>query len=169
MKHRINFTLNYEEVEHYVEPNITLLTMLREDFDLTGAKEGCGAGECGACTILFNNKAVNACLVLAIEADSAEIITIEGLSNGQELDELQESFIDNAALQCGYCTPGMIMSAKALLNRNINPTENEIKEAISGNLCRCTGYKKIVEAISSVAGKHNDSSVIEEKKGGEEE
>lgn len=169
MKHRIKFTLNYEEVEHYVEPNITLLTMLREDFDLTGAKEGCGAGECGACTILFNNKAVNACLVLGVEADSAEIITIEGLSNGQELDELQESFIDNAALQCGYCTPGMIMSAKELLNRSINPTENEIKEAISGNLCRCTGYKKIVEAISSVAVKHNDSIVIEEEKGGEEE
>ena len=142
MKHRIKFTLNYEEVEHYVEPNITLLTMLREDFDLTGAKEGCGAGECGACTILLNNKAVNACLVLGVEADSAEIITIEGLSNGQELDELQESFIDNAALQCGYCTPGMIMSAKELLNRSINPTEKEIKEAISGNLCRCTGYKK---------------------------
>ncbi|MGV8146783.1 MAG: (2Fe-2S)-binding protein [Alkaliphilus sp.] len=169
MKHRINFTLNYEEVEHYVDPNITLLTMLREDLDLTGAKEGCGAGECGACTILLNNKAVNACLVLAVEVDGAEIITIEGLSNGQELDELQEAFIDKAALQCGYCTPGMIMSAKALLNRNFNPTENEIKEAISGNLCRCTGYKKIVEAISSVAKKHNDNSVIAKEKGGEEE
>lgn len=169
MKHRINFTLNYEEAEHYIEPNVTLLTMLREDFDLTGAKEGCGAGECGACTILFNNKAVNACLVLAVEADRAEIITIEGLSNGQELDELQESFIDNAALQCGYCTPGMIISAKALLNRNSSPTENEIKEAISGNLCRCTGYKKIVEAISSVAKKHRGNSVEGAEKGGEEE
>ncbi|MCD5414371.1 MAG: (2Fe-2S)-binding protein [Clostridiales bacterium] len=169
MKHKISFVLNYEKTEHYVKPNTTLLNMLREDFDLTGAKEGCGAGECGACTTLFNNKAVNACLVLAIEVDKAEIITIEGLSKGRELDELQESFIDNAALQCGYCTPGMIMSAKALLNRNSKPTENEIKEAISGNLCRCTGYKKIVEAISSVATRNDKKESMNAQKGGDTE
>lgn len=157
MKYRINFVLNGEEIEHYVEPNKTLLKMLREDFDLVGAKEGCGAGECGACTILVNKKPINSCLMLALEADGNEIITIEGLSQGTELDELQVSFIENAALQCGYCTPGMIMSAKALLLENPTPTEDEVKEAISGNLCRCTGYKKIIEAIMEVANGNKDS------------
>lgn len=157
MKYRINFVLNGEEIEHYVEPNKTLLKMLREDFDLVGAKEGCGAGECGACTILVNKKPINSCLMLALEADGNEIITIEGLSQGTELDELQVSFIENAALQCGYCTPGMIMSAKALLLENPTPTEDEVKETISGNLCRCTGYKKIIEAIMEVANGNKDS------------
>jgi len=157
VKYRINFVLNGEEIEHYVEPNKTLLKMLREDFDLVGAKEGCGAGECGACTILVNKKPINSCLMLALEADGNEIITIEGLSQGTELDELQVSFIENAALQCGYCTPGMIMSAKALLLENPTPTEDEVKEAISGNLCRCTGYKKIIEAIMEVANGNKDS------------
>lgn len=154
MKHPITFILNNEEVEHYIEMNQTLLAMLREDFDLTGAKEGCGAGECGACTILVDDKAVNACLMLAIEADGKNILTIEGLSDGNKLDDLQTAFIDTAALQCGYCTPGMIMTAKELLMNNPNPTPEEIKEGISGNLCRCTGYKKIVEAIQSVADKN---------------
>ena len=154
MKHQINFILNNEEVEHYIEMNQTLLAMLREDFDLTGAKEGCGAGECGACTILVDDKAVNACLMLAIEAEGKNILTIEGLSDGNKLDDLQTAFIDTAALQCGYCTPGMIMTAKELLMNNPNPTPEEIKEGISGNLCRCTGYKKIVEAIQSVAEKN---------------
>jgi len=154
MKHQINFILNNEEVEHYIEMNQTLLAMLREDFDLTGAKEGCGAGECGACTILVDDKAVNACLMLAIEAEGKNILTIEGLSDGNQLDDLQTAFIDTAALQCGYCTPGMIMTAKELLMNNPNPTPEEIKEGISGNLCRCTGYKKIVEAIQSVAEKN---------------
>jgi len=151
MKYKINFILNREEIEHYVEPNLTLLTMLREDFDLIGAKEGCGAGECGACTILLDKKPVNACLVLAVEANGKEILTVEGLSNGNKLDDLQVSFIDNAALQCGYCTPGMIMSAKALLYDNPSPSEQEVKEAINGNLCRCTGYKKVIEAVLEVA------------------
>lgn len=154
MKHRIEFTLNNELIEHYIDVNQTLLNMLREDFDLTGAKEGCGAGECGACTVLVNGKAVNSCLMFAIEADGKTILTIEGLSDGNKLDDLQTAFIDTAALQCGYCTPGMIMTAKELLSNNPSPTEEEIKEGISGNLCRCTGYKKIVEAIQSVAEKN---------------
>lgn len=154
MKQRIQLILNNEEVEYLVHPSQTLINMLREDLDLTGAKEGCGAGECGACTVLVDDKAVNACLMLAIEVDGKKILTIEGLSNGTKLDELQIAFIDHAALQCGYCTPGMIMTAKELLIENPNPTVEEIKEGISGNLCRCTGYKKIVEAIQSVAEKN---------------
>ncbi|PAB57400.1 (2Fe-2S)-binding protein [Anaeromicrobium sediminis] len=156
MKHKINFILNNEEIEYEVEPNKTLLTMLREDFDLTGAKEGCGMGECGACTILLDGKPINACLVLGVEADGREIVTIEGLSNGTKLDDLQVSFIENGALQCGYCTPGMIMSAKGLLKENPTPTEEEVKDSISGNLCRCTGYKKIVEAIMEISNKNNE-------------
>lgn len=151
MKTMIEFTLNGEVVECLVDNQRTLLKMIREDFDLTGAKEGCGAGECGACTIIVDGKALNACLVLAVEADGTEITTIEGLVVDGELDPLQVSFIDNAALQCGYCTPGMIMTAKAMLEENPHPTENEIREGISGNLCRCTGYKKIIEAIQVVA------------------
>lgn len=156
MKKVINFTLNGEVVEYAVDTNKTLLKMLREDFELTGAKEGCGAGECGACTVIMNEKAVNSCLVLAVEIEGASITTIEGLTLDGILDPLQESFIDNAALQCGYCTPGMIMTAKVLLNENPHPTEEEIKEGISGNLCRCTGYKKIVEAIEKVANDNEE-------------
>lgn len=155
MKAVINFTLNGEEEEYAVDTHRTLLKMIREDFDLTGAKEGCGAGECGACTIIMDGRAVNACLVLAVEADGCEITTIEGLAVNGVLDPLQVSFIENAALQCGYCTPGMIMTAKVLLNENPNPTVDEIKEGISGNLCRCTGYKKIIEAIQYVAENNN--------------
>lgn len=155
MKHKICFTLNNERVEHEVVPNKTLLKMLREDFDFTGAKEGCGQGECGACTVLVDGKPVNACLMLAVDADGRDILTVEGLANGNELDQLQMSFITNGALQCGYCTPGMVMSAKGLLLENPNPTEQEIKDAISGNLCRCTGYKKIIEAIKEVVEKNN--------------
>ncbi len=151
MKMQIAFTLNGEWIEHLVDTRKTLLKMIREDFDLTGAKEGCGAGECGACTIIVDGLAVNACLMLAVEADGCDITTIEGLAVGGELDPLQVSFIENAALQCGYCTPGMIMTAKVLLNDNPHPTVEEIKQGISGNLCRCTGYKKIIEAIQFVA------------------
>ncbi|MCD6434889.1 MAG: (2Fe-2S)-binding protein [Clostridiales bacterium] len=153
MKHKIEFTLNKEKIVHEVEPNRTLLSVLREDFDLTGAKEGCGMGECGACTVLLNGKPVNSCLLLAVEAEGQEILTIEGLSTGDTLDDLQISFIENGALQCGYCTPGMVITAKALLEENPNPTEDEVKSAISGNLCRCTGYQKIVKAILEVAEK----------------
>jgi len=151
MKSLINFTLNGEEIEYAVENHKTLLKMIREDFDLTGAKEGCGAGECGACTIIIDGHAVNACLILAVEVDGCDVTTIEGLAEGEKLHPLQVSFIENAALQCGYCTPGMIMTAKVLLDENPHPSVEEIKEGISGNLCRCTGYKKIIEAIQFVA------------------
>jgi aerobic-type carbon monoxide dehydrogenase small subunit (CoxS/CutS family) len=153
MKHKISFVINGEAKEVEIEPNRTLLKMLREDLDLIGAKEGCGAGECGACTVLVDNKAVNSCLMLAVEADGKEILTIEGLSDGINLDPLQESFIKHNALQCGYCTPGMVMSAKALLNRNPHPAEEDVKEALAGNLCRCTGYQRIVDAVLDVAKK----------------
>jgi len=153
MKHKISFTINGEVKEVEVEPNKTLLKMLREDLDLIGAKEGCGAGECGACTVIVENKPVNSCLMLAVEVDGKEILTIEGLSVGINLDPLQESFIKHNALQCGYCTPGMVMSAKALLNRNHHPTEEDVKEALAGNLCRCTGYQRIVDAVLDIAKK----------------
>ena len=153
MKHKISFVINGEAKEVEIEPNRTLLKMLSEDLDLIGAKEGCGAGECGACTVLVDNKPVNSCLMLAVEADGKEILTIEGLSDGINLDPLQESFIKHNALQCGYCTPGMVMSAKALLNRNPHPAEGDVKEALAGNLCRCTGYKRIVDAVLDAAGK----------------
>jgi len=153
MKHKIRFTINREVKEIEVEPNKTLLKMLREDLDLIGAKEGCGAGECGACTVLVDNKPVNSCLMLAVEADGKKIITIEGLSDGINLDLLQKSFIKHNALQCGYCTPGMIISARALLDRNNNPSEEDIKEALAGNLCRCTGYQRVIDAVLDAAGK----------------
>ena len=153
MKHKIRFTINREVKEIEVEPNKTLLKMLREDLDLIGAKEGCGAGECGACTVLVDNKPVNSCLMLAVEADGKKIITIEGLSDGINLDLLQKSFIKHNALQCGYCTPGMIISARALLDRNNNPSEEDIKEALAGNLCRCTGYQRVIDAVLDTARK----------------
>ncbi len=154
MNYDISFILNNEKVNTQVPANMTLLNMLREIFDLTGAKEGCAGGECGSCTVIMNKKAVNGCLVLAIEADGAEILTVEGLAEFGAVDELQASFIDNAALQCGYCTPGMIMSAKALLMENKTPNEKDVINAISGNLCRCTGYKKIIEAIMQISRKN---------------
>jgi len=152
---KIRFTVNGDVVEMAVEHHQRLLDVLREDLALTGAKEGCGGGECGACTVLMDNEPVNACLVLAVEADGREIITIEGLARENCLDPLQEAFIEHAALQCGFCTPGMILSAKALLLRNPNPTEAEVKEALSGNLCRCTGYKSIVDAVLAAAEKQS--------------
>lgn len=151
MKHKISFTINGEKNTVEIESNKTLLKMIREDLNLTGTKEGCGAGECGSCTIIINNKAVNSCMMLAVEADGKDILTVEGLAKNGVLDALQESFVNNAALQCGYCTPGMLMSAKALLMRNPNPTEQDIKEAISGNLCRCTGYRAIVDAVTEAS------------------
>lgn len=153
MKKLITLKVNGEEVTAAVEPDKTLLWLLREELNLTGTKEGCGAGECGACTVIFNGKAVNSCLVLAVEADGAEVYTIEGEAKGGQLSELQKAFIEHNALQCGFCTPGMIMAARALLNRNPNPTEEEIKEAIEGNLCRCTGYVPIIEAIKAAAAR----------------
>jgi carbon-monoxide dehydrogenase small subunit len=151
MKRIIKFNLNGDEVEVFVQDNMTMLDFLRKEMHLTGAKRGCEEGECGACTILLDGRPVTSCLMLAAEADGHEIITIEGLIKGGELHPVQKEFIDKWALQCGFCTPGMIMSAVALLNENPNPTEYEIRDAIAGNLCRCTGYAKIVEAIGAAA------------------
>jgi carbon-monoxide dehydrogenase small subunit len=146
MKVDIAIRVNGEEWSLDVKPNRTLVDVLREDLGLTGTKKGCGEGKCGSCTILMNGKPVNSCLVLAAQADGAEILTIEGLS-GKEPHPLQVAFAEKGAIQCGYCTPGMLLTAKALLDANPNPGEDEIKEAIAGNLCRCTGYNKIVKAI----------------------
>ncbi|MDD3472597.1 MAG: (2Fe-2S)-binding protein [Syntrophaceae bacterium] len=151
MKKIIKLTINGESVEAAVEPNRTLLQFLREDLGLTGTKHGCGLGDCGACTVIMEGRAVNSCLILAIQAHGKEIITIEGLAEGGRLHPIQQAFVDKGAIQCGFCTPGMILSAKALLDRNPKPTEMEIRTAISGNLCRCTGYQKIVEAIESAS------------------
>jgi len=147
----IHFKINGEKVRLSVKPNRTLLEMIREDLKLTGTREGCGVGDCGACTVLLDGLPVNSCLVLAVEADGREILTVEGLARGDRLHPIQEAFIENFGLQCGFCTPGMIISAKALLDRNPDPSEHEIREAISGNLCRCTGYVKIVESIKKAA------------------
>lgn len=153
MEYCVKFCVNDEPVELTVSGNETLLHVLRERLGLTGTKEGCGAGECGACTIILNGQAVNACLVLAPEVNGKVITTVEGLAHGDELSPLQEAFVDHMALQCGFCTPGMLMSAEALLRENPTPTRDEITHAMSGNLCRCTGYKKIVEAIEDVIAK----------------
>ncbi|MBS3945140.1 MAG: (2Fe-2S)-binding protein [Melioribacter sp.] len=147
----IRFTLNHNNVTVVVEPNLRLLDLLRNKFNLTGTKEGCSIGECGACTVIMNGKAVNSCLVLAGQCEGAEIITIEGIDKDGKLHPLQVNFLKSGAVQCGFCTPGMIMSAYALLLENPNPTEEEIKDAIAGNLCRCTGYKQIIEAVEKSA------------------
>ncbi len=150
-KHVIRFTLNGEPVEAYVDDSISMLDFLRDQMNLTGTKRGCEEGECGACSILLDDRVVTSCMMLASEADGHDIVTIEGVMRNGELHPLQKEFIDKWALQCGFCTPGMIMAALALLKKNPNPTEYEIRDGIAGNLCRCTGYAKIVEAISSAA------------------
>jgi carbon-monoxide dehydrogenase small subunit len=155
MKHKIRLTVNGELNELLVDPWQTLVDIIRNEMGLTGTKKGCGSGDCGACTIIFNGKPVCSCLILSIEADGSEIITIEGLGSGEELHPIQKAFINFGAIQCGFCTPGMIMSAKALLGTYPHPTEEQIKWAISGNLCRCTGYKKIIEAIMNVNRQNN--------------
>lgn len=152
MKQFITLRVNGEEYEAAVFPNRTLLEVLRENLALTGTKEGCDDGVCGTCTVLLDGKPVRACLLLAIQARGREITTIEGLAEGERLHPIQQAFIDHGAIQCGYCTPGMILAAKALLEETARPTDQEIKRAISGNFCRCTGYNKIVEAIGSLAG-----------------
>ena len=148
----MKFHVNGELRELEVSPSRSLLDILREDLFLTGTKRGCDGGECGACTVIMNGKAVNSCLVLAVELDGSEITTIEGLSvDVDDLHPLQKAFIEKGAVQCGFCTPGMIMTAKAFLDVNAEPTESEVRDAISGNLCRCTGYTKIVNAILTAA------------------
>jgi len=150
-KHSIALTVNGIREDVEVPSNMTLLTLLREQLGLTGTKDGCSAGECGACTVMMNGEPVNSCMVLAVEVDGADIITVEGLSHDGQLDPLQEALIDLGATQCGFCTPGILISARALLDRNPSPTEGEIKSALRGNLCRCTGYIRIVRAVEKAA------------------
>lgn len=148
---QISFILNGKKIELKTKPNKRLFDILRDDFGLTGTKEGCSIGECGACTVIVNGKAVNSCLVLVGEVDGADVITIEGIAKNGNLHPLQENFLKYGAVQCGFCTPGMILSAYALLLKKKKPNEEEIKEAIAGNLCRCTGYKQIIEAIKQTS------------------
>jgi carbon-monoxide dehydrogenase small subunit len=149
--HQITFTLNGTAETALVRSHTTLLTFLREGLGLTGVKNGCATGECGACTVLLNGEPVNACLVLAVEVDGVDITTVEGLSQDGQLKPLQQAFIDHTGTQCGFCTPGILISARALLNRNPTPTEDDIKDALRGNLCRCTGYQRIIAAVKDAA------------------
>ncbi|HSB04459.1 MAG TPA: (2Fe-2S)-binding protein [Thermodesulfobacteriota bacterium] len=151
MEQTIEFILNGICLEVPVAPHWTLLRLLREKLGLTGTKEGCGMGECGACTVLLDGTPVHSCLLLAPKVEGREVQTIEGLGSRESLHPLQQSFIDHGAVQCGFCTPGILMSSKALLEKNPHPTREEVKEAISGHLCRCTGYQQIIEAIEALA------------------
>ena len=155
--HTIHLTLNGESRAFTVEPQETLLHVLRERAHLTGAKKGCDLGECGACTVIMDGRAVNSCCVFAIEADGSTVETIEGIGTADEPHPLQQAFIDAGAIQCGYCTPGMIMSAEALLRRNPDPTEDEIRLALSGNICRCSGYVQIVRAVKRAAKERREA------------
>lgn len=155
MEHIIDFMLNGEPTKALAKDNLNLLDFLRDTIGLTGTKKGCEEGECGACTVLLDGKPVNSCLVLAREVNGHQVVTIEGLDQAGTLHPIQQQFIEKWAIQCGYCSPGMVMSAKALLDVNPRPTEAEIREAIAGNLCRCTGYAKIVEAIGAAAEQMN--------------
>jgi carbon-monoxide dehydrogenase small subunit len=150
-KRIIQLTVNGEEYEVVVAPNQTLLEVLRDDLYLTGTKEGCGEGACGTCTVLLDGKPIRSCLTLAVEIQDREITTIEGLAPMGELHPVQKAFVEYGAIQCGFCAPGMILTTKALLDENPNPTEQEARQAISGNVCRCTGYAKIVEAMLKAA------------------
>lgn len=151
MKKEVTLIVNGEEREVRVEPRQTLLDTLRNDLGLTGTKEGCGSGNCGTCTVLLNGKAVSSCIVLTVEVEGQEITTIEGLAQAGKIHPFQKAFIEEGAIQCGFCTPGMILTAKAFLDTNPHPTEAQVRQAIAGNLCRCTGYDKIVRAILKVA------------------
>ena len=153
--HTLTMTVNSRQVSVEIQPDELLVDVLRDRLGLTGTKIGCNEGECGACTVIMNGQAVLSCLIPALRAEGCHIITIEGLSDGDVLHPLQQAFVEHGAVQCGYCIPGFILSAKALLDRNPHPTREEIKESIAGNLCRCTGYVKIIEAIESVAGQES--------------
>jgi len=156
MKKLIELVVNDQVYELAVQPNRTLAQTLREDLGLTGTKQGCHTGDCGACTVIMDGKPVNSCLVLAVQANGSKIRTIEGVAPGDKLHPIQEAFINRGAIQCGFCTPGMILTGVALLENTPNPTEQEIRTAISGNLCRCTGYQKIVEAFQEAAEKNRE-------------
>jgi carbon-monoxide dehydrogenase small subunit len=151
--HRITLTVNGETELVDVPSNMTLLQMLRDKLVLTGAKNGCAAGECGACTVLMNGEPVNSCMVLAVECDGAEIITVEGLAHDGQLDPVQEAIIEQGGVQCGFCTPGILISSRALLDRNPDPSDYEIRDALVGNLCRCTGYLRIIDAVKEAAAR----------------
>ena len=150
----ITLDVNGKLCELMVAPNDTLLEVLRDDLDLTGSKESCGEGACGSCTVHIDGKPVRSCLTLALEAEGSKIKTVEGLAKGDQLTDLQESFINHGAVQCGFCTPGMLMSADALLNENPNPDRTEVRKALAGNICRCTGYAKIVDAVAHASHPH---------------
>jgi len=172
---RLSMTVNGEPAEALVDPSKTLLEVLREDLQLTGTKHGCELGECGACAVLLDDTPVLSCLVLGVECDGRRVTTVEGLASGGRLHPLQEAFADHGAAQCGYCTPGILVTAKALLDREPHPSRDQIKEALSGNLCRCTGYLQIFEAIESCAsptgsvsvGPHATPRAPERSEGGE--
>ncbi|RPJ19978.1 MAG: (2Fe-2S)-binding protein [Chloroflexi bacterium] len=149
--HKINITINGGLEQVVVPSNMTLMQMLRETVALTGTKNGCSAGECGACTVLLNGEPVNSCMVLAVECDGAKIVTVEGLAGDKQLDPIQEAIIEAGGVQCGFCTPGILISSRALLDRNPNPSDEEIREGLVGNLCRCTGYMRIVVAVKKAA------------------
>lgn len=151
MKHAINCLVNGKEIQAEVAADRLLVDFLREELGLTGTKRGCGIGECGACTVIIDGRTANSCLVPAVTIDGKSVITVEGLADGDKLHPLQKSFIDHGAVQCGFCTPGMLLSAKALLDRNPGPSRQEIRQAMSGNICRCTGYSKIIDAVEEAA------------------
>jgi aerobic carbon-monoxide dehydrogenase small subunit len=149
--HTIHVTVNGVQEEVHVQSNITLMRMLRENLAMTGTKNGCSAGECGACTVLLNGEPVNSCMVLAAECEGADVLTVEGLADERRLAPIQEALVEGGGVQCGFCTPGILISAHALLQRNQNPSEKDIREALVGNLCRCTGYVRIVESVRKAA------------------
>jgi len=157
--HQIYLTVNNSPEVVLVPSHMTLLQMLREKLALTGTKNGCAAGECGACTVILNGEAVNSCMVLAVECDGAQVTTIEGLAHDNLLDPVQAAIIDQSGVQCGFCTPGVLISSRALLDRQPNPTEEEIKEALLGNLCRCTGYTRLVDAVKDAARRQAQTMV----------
>ncbi|MBI1778003.1 MAG: (2Fe-2S)-binding protein [Proteobacteria bacterium] len=150
-KHHISTTINGEPVELLCEAQQTLLDVLRDSLNLTGSKEGCGSGDCGACSVIVDGRLVCSCLMLAVEAEGAAVETIEGMATGSDMHPLQQKFLEHAALQCGFCTPGLLVAAKALLDRNPNPTETETRYWLAGNLCRCTGYDKVIRAVLDAA------------------
>jgi carbon-monoxide dehydrogenase small subunit len=152
VKQLIELSVNGESYELAVEPQATLLEVLRNDLGLTGTKEACGTGECGSCTVLIDGRPVLSCLTLALDCTGQDIVTIEGLAEGERMSPVQQAFQDCGAIQCGFCTPGMVLSATALLEENSRPTEEEIRKALEGHLCRCTGYNKIIEAVNKAAG-----------------
>ena len=150
-KNHVTTTVNGEEVEFLCEVQETLLDVLRDELGLTGSKEGCSSGDCGACSVTLDGRLVCSCLVLGVEAEGREITTIEGMAEGETLHPLQQKFLEHAALQCGFCTPGLLVAAKSLLERNLDPTETEVRYWLAGNLCRCTGYDKVVRAVMDAA------------------